>query len=147
MDETWGDPETLSGESATFVRSSAAISEKVTITSKKSNLLLRDLRVAGVAIPFTVSIQVFRVVLYALDPLHNSPVQSIANSQQVKAKMSCNFTSRLDLLPFERDPNANLESLVAGCYDVCLLVYGTGNPDLAGIGVGDLRLPNHVDKR
>ena len=60
--------------------------------------------------------------------------------------MLCNFTSRLDLLPIERDPNANLESLVAGCSDVCLLVYGMGNPDLAGIGVKDSRLPNHFYK-
>jgi hypothetical protein len=58
--------------------------------------------------------------------------------------MSCNFTSRLDLLPIERDPNANLESLIAGCSDVCFLAYGRGNPDLAGIGVRDSRLPNHV---
>ncbi|KAF7502220.1 hypothetical protein GJ744_006433 [Endocarpon pusillum] len=49
--------------------------------------------------------------------------------------MTCNFTSPLDLLPMEQDPNANLESLIAGCSDVCSLVWGKGNPDLAGIGV------------
>ena len=49
--------------------------------------------------------------------------------------MSCNFTSRNDLLPFEQDPNTDLESLIAGCKTVCNLVYGSGNPDLAGIGV------------
>lgn len=58
--------------------------------------------------------------------------------------MSCNFTSRLDLLPIERDPNADLKSFITGCDEVCLLVYGTGNPDLAGIGVRDLRLLNQV---
>jgi hypothetical protein len=54
--------------------------------------------------------------------------------------MSCNFSSRLELLPFERDSKANLTSLVMDCSDVCLLIYGSGNPDLAGIGV---RESNH----
>jgi hypothetical protein len=60
--------------------------------------------------------------------------------------MTCNFTSRLDLLPFEHDPNADLPSLITNCSDVCLLVYGSGNPDLAGIGVRRSPPPGTVNR-
>lgn len=50
--------------------------------------------------------------------------------------VTCNFTTQGDLLPYFSLPQPALDALVAKCQIVCLLTYGTGNPDLAGIGVG-----------
>lgn len=50
-------------------------------------------------------------------------------------KIECNFTKEGDLLPYLFLPQATLDALVADCHIVCLLTYGTGNPDLAGVGV------------
>ena len=62
-------------------------------------------------------------------------------------QMSCNFTSRSELLPFEQDPKANLTSLITNCDDVCLLTLGSGNPDLAGVGVREFEsLPDQMIK-
>jgi len=48
----------------------------------------------------------------------------------------CNFTSHADLSGVQSLPQDNLTALVSECYDnICKIVYGTGNPDLAGIGV------------
>lgn len=51
------------------------------------------------------------------------------------AAASCNASSSEELVPFASLPQPELEKLIAGCPDVCLLVFGNGNPDLAGIGV------------
>lgn len=50
-------------------------------------------------------------------------------------KIECNFTKEGDLLPLLSLPQPTLDALVAECQIVCLLTYGTGNPDLAGVGV------------
>lgn len=51
-------------------------------------------------------------------------------------KLECNFTKEADLLPYLFLPQLTLDALVEECQIVCLLTYGTGNPDLAGVGVG-----------
>lgn len=51
-------------------------------------------------------------------------------------KIQCNFTKERDLLPYLSLPQPTLDALVEECQIVCLLKYGTGNPDLAGVGVG-----------
>lgn len=51
-------------------------------------------------------------------------------------KIECNFTKEEDLLPYLSLPQPTLDALVEECQIVCLLTYGTGNPDLAGVGVG-----------
>lgn len=50
--------------------------------------------------------------------------------------ITCDFTTQGDLLPYLSLPLPTLNALVAKCQIVCLLTYGTGNPDLAGVGVG-----------
>lgn len=49
--------------------------------------------------------------------------------------MSCDITSREELIPYNNNIDANVTDLVNDCPHVCVLVYGSGNPDLAGIGV------------
>ncbi|KAH7119545.1 hypothetical protein B0J11DRAFT_63532 [Dendryphion nanum] len=52
------------------------------------------------------------------------------------AAPGCNFTSNADLYRVQSLPRDNLTSLVSECYqDICKIVYGSGNPDLAGAGV------------
>lgn len=51
-------------------------------------------------------------------------------------KITCNFTKAVDLRPILSLPQPTLDTLVEECQIVCLLTYGTGNPDLAGVGVG-----------
>jgi hypothetical protein len=40
-----------------------------------------------------------------------------------------------DILPYLSSPQPILDALAAECHNVCLLTYGNGNPDLAGIGM------------
>jgi hypothetical protein len=61
------------------------------------------------------------------------------------AAPGCNFTSNADLYRVQSLPRDNLTSLVSECYqDICKIVYGGGNPDLAGVGVSD---HDHSDNR
>lgn len=53
-------------------------------------------------------------------------------------KIKCNFTKAGDLQPILSLPQSTLDALVEECQIVCLLTYGTGNLDLAGVGVGTL---------
>jgi len=54
------------------------------------------------------------------------------------ATPKCRFTSHADLYGIQTLPHDSLTALVSDCYDdICRLVYGTGNPDLAGIGVSN----------
>lgn len=55
-------------------------------------------------------------------------------------KIKCNFTKAGDLRPILSLPQPTLDALVEECQIVCLLTYGTGNPDLAGVGVVTLTL-------
>lgn len=41
-------------------------------------------------------------------------------------------------------PRANLTALFVSCPGMCTVVYGTGNPDLAGIGVSYASFHNHA---
>ena len=49
--------------------------------------------------------------------------------------ISCNFTTPNELQPYLSLPQDKLHEFVGQCLDVCLLIYGSGNPDLAGVGV------------
>jgi hypothetical protein len=47
----------------------------------------------------------------------------------------CNFTTRDDLIPYLSLSQPMLNKLVEECNIVCVLIYGPGNPDLAGVGI------------
>lgn len=52
---------------------------------------------------------------------------------------SCNFTDRDSLLSMVDSDGQrfNISLLAQACPQLCPLAYGTGNPDMTGIGVGD----------
>lgn len=48
---------------------------------------------------------------------------------------SCNFTNIQSFFDFATTNGLNITQEVDRCQNLCLLTYGTGNPDLSGIGV------------
>lgn len=58
----------------------------------------------------------------------------IAQNQTIAA--SCeSFESLTDILTYSNPAEQNLTSLTTQCPELCLLIWGEGNPDLTGIGV------------
>ena len=54
--------------------------------------------------------------------------------------MSCNFSvnSTEDAVALIQVAKTNLPELVINCPQICIAVFGAGNPDLGGIGVRPL---------
>lgn len=59
----------------------------------------------------------------------------------------CAFTDRTSLLDrVESDwQDYNISMLVTVCTQVCPLIYGTGNPDISGIGVSSMLLTARLE--
>lgn len=57
------------------------------------------------------------------------------NNTLVNGTYSCSFPSIGSLLATAEAGNLNITQLVQSCPNVCSLAWGTGNPDLSGIGV------------
>ena len=51
------------------------------------------------------------------------------------AAIPCNLTTLDELHPYLSWPTDLLEEFVAKCPRACLLIYGSGDADLAGVGV------------
>jgi hypothetical protein len=68
----------------------------------------------------------------------NVPITTLpATNSQEAGRDLCNFTDHNSLLDHVEGSGANynLSLLVGTCSGVCSLVYGSGNPDISGIGV------------
>ncbi|KAM0253656.1 hypothetical protein ACHAQJ_007168 [Trichoderma viride] len=60
----------------------------------------------------------------------------------------CNFTSIQEFFDDATENGLNITTQIEDCPNLCILTFGTGNPDLSGIGVGGplialLELENH----
>lgn len=47
----------------------------------------------------------------------------------------CNYTDPMEFFQDAHDYGWNITEVVTECQNLCILSYGTGNPDLDGIGV------------
>ena len=52
-------------------------------------------------------------------------------------KQECDFNSIQEFFEYAYEENLNITAEVQSCQKLCLLTYGTGNPDLSGIGVSN----------
>jgi hypothetical protein len=67
-------------------------------------------------------------------------VSSPTPTNGLSANISCNFKDRAELVDRTFKEHLNASVLVNDCEEVCILAYGTGNPDISGVGVGLLFL-------
>jgi len=61
----------------------------------------------------------------------STPTDSAANVSSHK----CNFDSMQNFFDYSAERGLDITIEVQNCQNLCLLVYGVGNPDLSGIGV------------
>lgn len=52
--------------------------------------------------------------------------------------MDCNFTTIEAFFDNATENGLNITAEIEQCPNLCLLTFGTGNPDLSGIGVSGL---------
>jgi hypothetical protein len=60
---------------------------------------------------------------------------TVASISSVTTVTSCNFTTWNDIAQILKYDQADIELVVKQCHNLCLVVNGAGNPDLAGVGV------------
>jgi len=57
------------------------------------------------------------------------------NNTTANGNLTCPFSSISQVLYDAETGNLNMTSTIHSCPDLCTLAWGSGNPDLSGIGV------------